>query len=196
LVRATYNSDNYVKLYYSHVTDRWIFSKKTSGTAYTTTSTAQTFAADDFVVLAGTYGSDGVRLFVNGELQASPHADTSVLAANPATVYLDTDGYAKHDIVAGWSRQLSDAEMRRYSNNPDLIQFHNKTMTYTGSLTTSQIVTIDAHKGTVVKTSGTAKSNDMAAFSGAIPLLKPEADVLYIPTAIGTVMTSYDKRWL
>lgn len=193
--RHTYDADNLVQLFYRYDADKWIFYIKANGTPYEISSDTQNFAADDFIVVGGSYGSDGVKIYVNGIYQ-DKNSSFSALSSNPNILNLWDNANSKFDELYGWSRQLSDDEMMRYSTNPILVRNDNEVMSYSANLDHTDILTIDHAQQIIEKTSITSKSNGMENFSGIIAGLKPEVDVLYVPSVIGTVMLNYRKRWI
>ncbi|OFX02856.1 MAG: hypothetical protein A3E78_02825 [Alphaproteobacteria bacterium RIFCSPHIGHO2_12_FULL_63_12] len=200
------DEDNGVYLWYQASSDKFFFTRDraTVGVVTGATAAVQTFATDTRMVLAGSWGPNDVRLYKDGTLLDSDTGTTGVVGSS-GTLYLgDQDAVAqpacKYDVLGFFPFQLSDADVRRYSLNPDLMRAHNVKFSKTGNLAANVREVLDFEKGTITQVSTTlVQTNGLSDWNKVgFPLLRPNQTCLHVPTgeSIGGMKVAYWKRYL
>jgi hypothetical protein len=208
------NDSNYLRLYWDASEDTWILRMKTEGTSHEVSSSMQTFTSETRIILGITYDSTnagGMKLFIDG-IQSGVGGNTTALASSPTTLSLHEgsgtmQAYVIFDHVFGWSRMLSSDEMMKIATDPTAVTNLNSSVSYSGSLDDSDILTFDSHSKTAVlfDVSEGTWLNVLGNVTGTIPILTPgrrrrasdrTQTVIYSKTAAGELEIRYRKQYL
>jgi hypothetical protein len=208
------DADNYIRLYWDASADVWVFRKRADSVDYEAASEPHTFVAGTRIVLGISYDSTnagGMKIFVDGTLSGM-NGDTAVLTCSPSTLTLHAGGgtmqpNAVFDTAAGWSRMLSADEMLKIATDPAAVSNLNMSVTYSGTLDSGDLLTLDSEAKTAVlfDISAGTRTNVIDAIDGTIPALVPgrrrtasdrTQTVIYSKTACTEMETRYVRRYL
>ena len=200
------DADNGVRLWFQASTDTWNFTRERATATPAATSAAQTFSSDTRMVLAASWGPDGIKVYIAGAQSGSTEATLTGVVGSSGTVYLGDQAAAarpdcKYEVLGFWPFQLSDADVRRYSLNPDLWRAHNVKFSKTGNIDASARVILDFDKGTITDlATGLTQTNGMSGWTNPQMgvALRPNQTCLHVPSgeSIAGMKVSYWKRYL
>ena len=208
------DDDNYIRLYWDASEYTWVFRKRAGGVNYEVTSSAHAFTAETRIILGIAYdctNAGGLKIFIDG-IQSGVDGDTTVLSSSPDTLtFHDGSGSmqpnAIFDMVAGWSRMLSADEMLKIATDPSNVTNLNTSVTYTGTLDTGDLLTLDSEMKTaeLFDISAGTRTNVIDSLTGTIPALAPgrrrtasdrTQTVIYSKTASAEMEARYVRRYL
>ncbi|MBN1292541.1 MAG: hypothetical protein JXB48_11940 [Candidatus Latescibacteria bacterium] len=209
-----YDSDNYIRLYWSVSGNCWVFRKRAYGIDYEVMSEPHAFVSGTRIILGITYDSTnagGMKIFVDG-IQSGVGGNTSVLSFPPETLTLHEGSGAMQpdavfDFIAGWSRMLSADEMLKIATDPAAVVNRNTTVSYTGTLAENDLLTLDSQQKTaeLFDVSEGTRTNVVGSLNGTIPALTPgrrrtasdrTQTMVYSKTAAGQMEVRYRRRYL
>ena len=208
------DDDNYLRLYWDGSEQRWVFRKRAGGDEYEAASSPQAFTTGTTIVLGFTYdatNAGGMKLFVDGNRE-EVNGDLSVLADGPSELTLhngegNEQPDAVFDMIAGWSRMLSQDEMIKIVSNPEAVCNLNTTFFYDGELSEGDLLLCDSARKTaeLFDISEGERTNVLDAISGMIPVLIPgrrrtasdrTQTVVYTKNEAVQVEVRYRRRYL
>lgn len=208
------DGDNYIRLYWDGSEQEWVFRKCAGGVESEVSTGRQAFTAGSRIIIGITYdrtNAGGMKIFVNGE-QLNVGGNLAELTAVPDMVTLhEGEGTMQpnviFDLVAGWSRMLSADEILKIATNPMAIANLNTTISYTGTLDSGDLLTLDSGKKTaeLFDVSAKTRTNALDAVTGSIPVLTPgrrrtatdrTQTVIYTKTAAVQMDVLYRRRYL
>jgi len=202
------DANNTIQIAYFTPTDKFIFSKVNAGSsdAVGSGASAETFASDTYMVLAISWGTDGMKIYKDGTLLDSDDTVTDGVTGSSGTVYLGhepatNDPDCKYDFVFMMPFQLANDDVARISLNPTEYGAYSTLKSKTGNIDANDRVIMDFENMTVelLEADLSAKSNDIGDWDGnGFPILRPPQMCLYIPSGktIGGVKVAYRKRYL
>ncbi|MCH8306231.1 MAG: hypothetical protein IIB94_14020, partial [Candidatus Marinimicrobia bacterium] len=200
-----YDTNNYLRLSYDWTNDKFIFRKRAGGTDYDAEAPNQTFNRGDLLSVIGTYGSNGVRIYINGVLGSVIDSNTSLLSGNPGTLYLSNNTQTQFpdaimDEIYLFSRELSADEALKYSNQNRPVKNNNAKFSLTKTLSDGDKLLIDSEKETIEfsdSSTGTFTNAIASMDSGSyFPNLDRNRSVLYNKVANAGIKLNYKKKWL
>ena len=201
------DSSDKLTLWYEDADDKWLFTRTRASSGVTVgsgASAAQSFASDDYMVLAFSWGADGMKIYKDGVLLDS-NATTTGPAESAGTLNLGDDGDAaigpaKWIYLFGYPYQMSNDDVKRASLNPEDVTPYNVQMLRTSTLTANVRVVLDFEKGSANQHATTgARSNDISNWThNGWPMLRPNHMCFYVPTSYAqtTVKLTYRKEYL
>ncbi len=203
------NADNGVRLTYNGGDDKFYLSReRTMATASAGGSgDAQTFNADDAMVLVGSWGPAGLKIHRDGVLLTSNVGATTGVIGTSGELYLGdkagvTRGDIKYEHVIMLPYQLTDEQVTYLSAVPEDFVPTAVTKSKTGNLAANERSVLNFGDMAIVKVSTAAppvKTNDLGNWdTKGFPVLTPPAMCFYIPASetIAGVKVRYRKRWL
>ena len=203
------DASNDLALYYDVSEDKWTFRKKADGTSYRARSDVMSFGLGQTYTLVCTYGANGVKLYVDGAVGGTTHADTDALDANPSTLYMgnqegDRYPHCRIDMLYAWGYEMSAEEVRVVSTSPEVLANENVTFQYDGTLADGDRLEVDVENEKAYlydESAGTrtrVKYGDIAGPGKRrhFPALSAKKSVLYFPNAMDRAEVTYRKRWL
>lgn len=205
IIEIYYDSNNYLRLFYDWTNDKFIFRKRAAGVDYDSEAGSQTFSKNDRLCLIGTFGSNGVRLYVNGALGSVTNANITTLAGNPASIYLSDNAQTSFpdsvfDEFYLLSRELSAQEVLKYSNANRAQKNDNAKFSMTKGFAAGDKLLINSEEETVEfadSSAGTFVNAIASMDSGSLfPNLDPKEAVIYNKTAGGGIKLDFLKKWL
>ena len=184
--------------------DILIFEKEIGAAAADARETTQTWALDAEIAIAGSFGADGIKLYVDGLLKDTDVAVTGITGTVGTLDLGDTAEVARptwnYDYMFIFPFQLSDDDVRRFSLNPTLVKPANTLKSKTGSLGASVRSIIDTDVGTIDNlATDLTRTNDMGDWDGnGNPQLHPTQSCFVVPAgeSIGGVKVAYRKMYL
>ena len=200
------DADNGVRLIYDGSDDKFYFSREraTASAAAGGGGDAQTFASDDAMVLVGTWGADGIKVYKDGELLDTNAGTTGVVGATGALYLNDFAGTKRGDIdyeyVMMLPYQLSDEQVTYLSAVPEDFTPTAITKSKTGNLAANERSILNFEDMTAVKiATDLTTTNDLDDWdTSGFPALTPPAQCIYVPATetIAGVKVRYRKRWM
>lgn len=206
LVHHYIDASNDFALYYDATFDRFMVRRNASGVqAAGSGGAAQTFAPDAAMVIAGSYGPAGMKIYKDGALLDSNAVTTGYAGASGTVYFGNQAGTAtpdcKYERVLALPYQPSDADVARICANwQDAEAFNVKRTRTGGALGASERCVMEFEYGKVSKyTSALSASNDVPNWdSGEFPILRPPKMCFYVPsgTSFDAIKIRYRKAWL
>ncbi|MCH7619030.1 MAG: hypothetical protein IH880_04600, partial [Candidatus Marinimicrobia bacterium] len=205
IIEIYYDSNNYLRLFYDSTNDKFVFRKRAAGVDYDSEAGSQTFSKNDRLCLIGTFGSNGVRIYVNGALGSVTNANIITLAGNPASIYLSDNAQTSFpdcvfDEFYLLSRELSAQEVLKYSNAYRAQKNDNAKFSMTKVFAAGDKLLINSEEETVEfadSSAGTFVNAIASMDSGSLfPNLDPKEAVIYNKTAGGGIKLDFLKKWL
>ena len=204
------DASNQFAILYNSTSDKWQVRLVDSGGTTTAndnpgSATAESFATDTRVALAGSYGPAGVKVYVDGVLIDTDTGDTNGHSGGSGTLYLGNQAgtlraESKFIKLMAFPFQLSDENAKRYSLNPDLVEMHTQSFAKTGNLSANERSIIDTETGMIHKlATDLTKTNDLSDWNTPdMVQLRPSQCALMVPTgeSIGGIKVAWRKRWL
>jgi hypothetical protein len=201
-------------LYWDGSAQAWVFRKRAAGADAEVSTPFQAFTAGTRIVIGITYdhsNAGGMKLFVDG-VQAGVGGNTAVLTQAPESITLHNgNGTMQPDAVfsllAGWSRMLSADEMLKIATDTTAVKNLNVPVSYTGSLDTGDLLTLDSERKTAVlfDVSAGTRTNAINSLTGEISALIPgrrrtatdhTQTMIYSKTAAAYMEVRYRRRFL
>lgn len=205
IIEIYYDSNNYLRIFYDWTNDKFVFRKRAAGVDYDSEAGSQTFSKDDRLCLIGTFGSNGVRVYVNGTLGSVTNANATTLAGNPVSIQMSDNAQTSFpdsvfDEIYLLSRELSAQEVLKYSNAFRAQKNDNAKFSMTKVLAAGDKLLINSEEETVEfgdSSAGTFVNAIASMDSGShFPNLDPNQAVIYNKTAGGGIKLDFLKKWL
>lgn len=206
LFNFLYDADNAFRLFYDASDYDWVLNVRSGGANNTTirTTNTQSFASGDEIEVSGWYDVNGRniegttyygKIFVNGVEVGSATASITAPVSNPASLYIGSLTSADQaesiiDEVVLYVISLKDQDLISIYNDGEPLQNNNATISYTGTLDVSDILTIDTNSGEseFYDASAATETSPGSNLSGREPSLRGTEDdelaILYLPAAI------------
>ena len=200
-----YDTNNYLRLSYDWTNDKFIFTKRAAGVDYDAEAGNQTFEDGELLSVIGTYGSNGVRIYINGNLGGVVNSNAAPLTGNPGTLYLSNDTQTQFpdaiiDEIYLLSRALSATEALKYLNQSKQIKNNNTKLSLTKTLSGGDKLLIDSEKETIefVDSSADSFTNAIASMDAGsfFPNMDSNESVLFNKVANAGIKLNYYKKWL
>ena len=198
------SGSHYCLLRYDFISDIWIF-RKNSAVARDATSAVQAFEKGTRIHIIGTWGSNGVNIYVDSVI-GTPNANTDALASNPSTFYLGgivtvvsiPDSII--DELYVYSRELSAQEaLKQFNANRKTVN-DNRVFEMTKVLNANDKLRIDSENERVefLDSSLGTFTNAIASMNAGsrLPKMSKDKSVIYNKAANGGMNIKYRKRWL
>lgn len=207
------DDDNYLQVGYVNVPPienianrRWFVHRVAGGeTVGLVRSQLQNFVSGDQVRIAVSYGAAGLKLYVNGTLEASL-PDATAFATTPGTMTPHTSGSnfsssCRIHYMAGWSSQLTDNEIALVDSDPEEnIRNRNHVLEYTGTLDTGDFLEFDRSEdryiGKLFDVSDGSVDEVFPDDGAVIPPLPQENTSIYHPVSAGGFTVQYREAFL
>ena len=208
LMQWSVDASNSVFLYYDHTSDKFYFGRdRTGSTSSGASASAQTFVTDTAMVLVGSWGPDGLKIYKDGTKLDGEAGTTNGPVGTSGTLYLHDSGGTfkpdfKYDHVIILPYQLTDEQVTNLSAVPEDFRPTAVTKSKTGNLAANERSILNFGDMTVVKVSTDTpptKTNDLADWdTNGFPVLQPPAMCFHCPASetIGGIKVRYRKRWL
>jgi len=213
----TGGNDGFVCFYDASDCD-WVFGIQSGGATDVTTRTTamyQHFVSGNYLQVGGWYDYEGrviegtryySKLFVNGIEVASTTAAITRPANTPTCPNIGhfsstLEAYCTIDEASFFNVALSDREIIKLHTADEPLKNTNSTISYTGSLSANDILTIDNGNGQIEFYDDSQVSETSAAgnISGRNPSIRgneeDEMAVLYFPAAITTLRVIYRPHY-
>lgn len=200
-----FDSANDLKLSYDWTADKWSFNKRVASVSRVASSDVQSFAAGDRIHIMGTYGANGVKIYIDSVIGGTINANTDALAGNPITFRMREAGTGLRpdsiiDEVVAYSRELSQQEVTDVFNRVAQIKNDNRVFGITRELETNDRERIESETETVEFTDvseGTI-TNDIASMNtgSQFPKLSENKAVIYNKEPCDDIDIKYRKRYL
>lgn len=200
-----YDTNNYLRLSYDWTNDKFIFRKRAAGVDYDAEAGNQTFEDGELLSVIASYGSTGVRIYINGVLGGVLNSNAAPLTGNPGTLYLSDNTQTQFpdaiiDEICLLSRELSATEALKYSNQSKPIKNNNAKISLTKTLSDGDKLLIDSEKETIEFADSSADSftNAIASMDAGsfFPNMDSNESVLFNKVANAGIKLSYNKKWL
>ena len=200
-----YDTNNYLRLSYDWTNDRFIFRKRAGGTDYDAEAANQTFNKGDLLSVIGTYGSNGVRIYINGGLGSVIDSNPSLLSGNPEILYLSDNTQSQFpdaiiDEIYLFSREISADEALKYSSQNRPVKNNNAKISFTKTLADGDKLLINSEKETIEYSDSSAGTftNAIASMNSGsyFPNMDRNKSVLYNKVANAGIKLNYKKKWL
>lgn len=200
-----YDTNNYLRLSYDWTNDKFIFRKRAAGVDYDAEAGNQTFKDGELLSIIGTYGSNGVRIYVNAVLGGVVNSNAAPLTGNPGTFYLSDNTQTQFpdaifDEIYLLSRELSATEALKYLHQSKQIKNNNAKLSLTKTLSNGDKLLIDSEKETIEFADFSAGSftNAIASMDAGsfFPNMDRNESVLFNKVANSGIKLIYSKKWL
>ena len=199
------DANNQVHLYFDSADDKFKFYKKiTSEVTLGAGGAAQTFATDAAMVVAASWGPDGMKVYRDGALLDSNATTTGVTGTSGSLFLCDNSAAYRPDFdyeyVIVLPFQLTDEQVTHLSTVPeDWRPVHIK-KSKAGNLGANERSVLNFGDMTAIKViADLTTTNDLGDWdTRGWPPLQPPAMCFHCPASetIGGIKVRYRKRWL
>ncbi len=199
-----------LRLFYDWTDDKWTFMKTIGGSGKAAESLTQTFTKNQRLHIIGTYGANGVNIYV-GSIIGTPHSDTTALSNNPTVLRMGEfnlgifpDSIVDEIIV--YSRELSQQEVTAQFNKFRATKNDNAKIAMTKVLAANDKLRIDTERELIefVDSSGATFTNAIASMDSGSVFFKMNANksvifnknLLTNSSVVSKIKLNYLKRFL
>lgn len=201
------NTTNLLRLSYDWTNDQWNFTKlSTAGGTDIAISQVQTFEKNQALVIIGTWGANGVKIYVDSVIGGTSPADTNALAGNPDTLYMSNNGQTIFpdsviDELVVLSREIDAQEAKKFTNKiENAIKNDNAKMSMTKVLAVNDKLVFDSENEVInfVDSSAGNVTNAIASMDAGslFAKLDPNKSVIYSKVASSGIKMDYRKKYL
>ena len=199
------DGSNSIIIYYDTTNDNFYFIKKIGAAAVTIGNVAnESFTTDTYMVVAITWGADGMFIYKDGA-QTDTTATVTGVTGSSGTVYLGHQAATgnpscKYDYAAMFPFQLSADDILKFSQNPQLMRPYNVKKSKAGNIAANARSVLDFGKYSIdLLAAAGGVTNDLSDWdTNGFPMLRPNQMCFYVPTgeSINGVKLAWRNRYL